>query len=63
VKSVEESFGVDTLHLTVARGYVVKLLGNARVVRWLSINRQEYLSEFQSIAQIETIAGTNAAAE
>lgn len=33
VKSVEETYGIDNLHLTVARGYVRKLLGNAGVVR------------------------------
>ena len=63
VKSVEESFGLDTLHLTVAKGYVTKLLGNARIVRWLAANRQEYLTEFQNIAEIENIAGGSAAAE
>lgn len=56
IKSVEESYGIDNLHLTLARGYVAKLLGNAAIVRWLSHNRQEYLSEFQRIAEIDTIA-------
>jgi len=55
VKSVEDSYGIDNLHLTFARGYLAKLLSNARVVRWLSTHRQEYLSEFQRIAEIETI--------
>ncbi|MBX9796514.1 MAG: ParB N-terminal domain-containing protein [Sphingomonas sp.] len=55
VKSVEDSYGIDNLHLTFARGYVAKLLSNARVVRWLSNHRQEYLSEFQRIAEIESI--------
>jgi hypothetical protein len=63
VKSIEESYGVDNLHLTFAKGYVAKLLGNARVVRWLAQNRQEYLSEFQSIAEIENIGAGKAAAE
>lgn len=63
VKSIEESYGVDNLHLTCAKGYVAKLLGNARVVRWLAQNRQEYLSEFQSIAEIENIGAGKAAAE
>jgi hypothetical protein len=57
VKSVEDTYGVDNLHLTVARGYIAKLLANARIVRWLSQRRQEYLTEFQSIAEVETIAG------
>ncbi len=63
VKSVEENYGVDNLHLTVAKGYVAKLLGNSRVLRWLSQNRQEYLSEFQAIAEIENIGTAKAAAE
>jgi hypothetical protein len=63
VKSVEDTYGVDNLHLTVAKGYVAKLLSNARVVRWLAQSRQEYLTEFQAIAEMETIATTKAAAE
>ena len=63
VKSVEETYGLDNLHLTVTKGYVRKLLGNARVVRWLSQHRQEYLTEFQSVAEIESLAPGKAAAE
>ena len=46
----------ENLHLTVAKGYVAKLLGNARVVRWLAQNRHEYLSELQNVAEIESVA-------
>lgn len=63
VKSVEDSYGVDNLHLTVAKGYVAKLLSNARIVRWLAQNRQEYLTEFQTIAEIESIGSVKRAAE
>ncbi|CUX62045.1 RepB plasmid partition [Agrobacterium deltaense Zutra 3/1] len=56
VKSVEETYGIDNLHLTVARGYVTKLLANGRVTRWLENHRQEYLGEFQKIAEIDSIA-------
>lgn len=62
VKSVEESYGIDNLHLTVAKGYVAKLMSNLRVVRWLEQNRHEYLSEFQAIAEIDSI-GMKPAAE
>lgn len=55
VKSVEETYGIDNLHLTVARGYIAKLLANNRVVRWLSTHQQDYLSEFQKIAEIDTL--------
>lgn len=55
VKSVEETYGIDNLHLTVARGYIAKLLANNRVVRWLAAHQQDYLSEFQKIAEIDTL--------
>jgi hypothetical protein len=55
VKSVEETYGIDNLHLTVARGYIAKLLANSRVVRWLATHQQDYLSEFQKIAEIDTL--------
>ena len=57
IKSVEESYGVDNLHLTVAKGYISKLLSNPRIVRWLELSRQEYLNEFQSIAEINSVGG------
>ena len=63
VKSVEDSYGVDNLHLTVAKGYVAKLLANARVVRWLAQSHQEYLTEFQTIAEIESISTAKTASE
>ena len=51
-KAFEETYGLDNLHLTVAKAYLSKLLANVRVVRWLAQNRAEYLSEFQSIAEL-----------
>jgi len=55
VESVEETYGVDNLHLTVARGYIAKLLANSRVVRWLATHQEDYLGEFQKIAEIDTL--------
>jgi len=63
IKSVEETYGVDNLHLTVAKGYICKLLANARVVRWLSQQHHEYLVEFQAIAEIQSIGKARTAAE
>ncbi|MEJ2815019.1 plasmid partitioning protein RepB C-terminal domain-containing protein [Caulobacter sp. CCG-8] len=63
IKSVEDTFGVDTLHLTVAKGYLSRLLAAGRVVRWLAQNRPEYLGEFQSIAEMRTIGNDEMAAE
>lgn len=55
VKSVEETYGIDNLHLTVARGYIAKLLANNRIVRWLTVHQQDYLGEFQKIVGIDTL--------
>lgn len=55
IKAVEETYGLDNLHLTVARAYLVKLLGNARVVRWLAQQKPEYLTEFQSITELTSL--------
>lgn len=55
VKSVDETYGIDNLHLTVARGYIAKLLANSRIVRWLTNHQQDYLGEFQKIAEIDTL--------
>lgn len=63
VKGVEETYGIDNLHLTVARGYVRKLLDNARVVRWLSQHRPEYLTEFHAVAELESLTPAATAAE
>ncbi|MEX2551924.1 MAG: plasmid partitioning protein RepB C-terminal domain-containing protein [Actinomycetota bacterium] len=63
IRMVEETYGIDNLHLTLAKGYVSKLLGNARVVRWLAQNRHEYLGEFQAVADIDSIAPAGVAAE
>ena len=56
IKSVEDSYGIDNLHLTVAKGYLAKLLSNHAIARWLGHHRQEYLAEFQRIAEMESLA-------
>jgi hypothetical protein len=52
IKTVEDDYGPDVLHLTVIKGYLVKLLANAAVVKWLAKHQPEYLKEFQSIAEM-----------
>ena len=39
----------------MAKAYVTRLLGSAQVVRWLAQHRPEYLSEFQSIAELVSL--------
>lgn len=62
IKSAEDSYGVDNLHLTVAKGYIARLLANARVVRWLAQHREEYLEEFQLIAEIGALSNATTSA-
>lgn len=55
-KMAEQSYGTDHLDLVLAKGYLTKLLGNARVVRYLAQYHQELLAEFQRIAELERVA-------
>jgi hypothetical protein len=54
-KAVEETYGENNLNLTVARGYIKKLLENAKVTRFLSTHQSEILSEFEAIAAAESL--------
>jgi DNA-binding transcriptional MerR regulator len=55
ITQIQDTYGQDHLQLTVLRGYVGKLLGNARVVRYLMQTRPEFLSEFQTIAEMDSV--------
>ncbi|MFD2173978.1 plasmid partitioning protein RepB C-terminal domain-containing protein [Rhodobacter lacus] len=60
ITQIQDSYGQDHLQLTVLRGYVGKLLGNARVVRYLMQTHPEFLSEFQTIAEMESVVPAEA---
>ena len=55
-KIAEKSYGTDHLDLVVSSGYVSKLIGNARVVRYLAQHHHEILTEFQKIAGMDAAA-------
>jgi ParB-like chromosome segregation protein Spo0J len=55
LKSVEVAYGENMLNLTVARGYIKRLLENAKVVRFLTASYRDLLSEFESTAASETV--------
>ena len=55
-KIAEQSYGTDHLDLVLAKGYLAKLLSNARIIRYLAQRHQEFLSEFQKIAELESSA-------
>jgi hypothetical protein len=52
----EKSYGTDHLDLVLTNGYLGKLLGNARVVRYLTQHHRDILTEFQKLAELETAA-------
>lgn len=52
ITSIQESYGKDHLHLTVVKGYLAKLLGNGRIVRYLRMHRPEFIGKFQTIAEM-----------
>lgn len=46
---VEQTYGQDVLRLVLARGYLVKLLENATVTRFLKQRQPEVLEQFEAI--------------
>ena len=52
-KLAEQSYGMNHLDLVLAKGYLTKLLTNAKVVRYLAQHQAEILGEFQKLADAE----------
>lgn len=59
---IDESLGTDVLNLTLMRGYLTSLIGNAKVVRYLAQNHPEFLAYFQKISEMTSLGGKAAAA-
>jgi hypothetical protein len=55
LKVIEDSHGNQVLNLVLARGYLAKLLANARVVRYLVQNHADIFRELQAIAESATL--------
>lgn len=55
VKAIEQTYGENMLNLTVARGYLKKLMDNAKVVRFMNANYRDFLTEFEAIAAAEGV--------
>ena len=53
-KIVEQSYGTDHLDLVLAKGFLAKLLKNARIVRYLAHHHSGILAEFQKLADMES---------
>lgn len=55
LRTIEESHGNQVLNLVLANGYVVRLLGNARVARYLSQHHADILHELRSISESSSL--------
>lgn len=51
ISSIQDTYGREHLQLTVIKGYIAKLLGNTRVLRYLTQHRPSFLQEFEAIAE------------
>ena len=60
MKLIEESYGPDHLNLVLARGYLVSLLNNSKVVQYLTQNHSEILGEFQRISEAASMGSETA---
>ena len=59
---VKESYGADNLNLMLAKGYLGTLLGNTKVVRYLTQYHPEILTQFQKISVMSSLGGKDAMA-
>jgi hypothetical protein len=55
-KLIEQTYGNDHLDLVLVNGYVAKLLGNARVVKFLKQHFADILGEFQKLVDVKSAA-------
>jgi hypothetical protein len=53
--ALEETYNRNVYDLTLVRGYLSKLLENARIVRFVAQQQREVLAEFQRIAEASNI--------
>ncbi|MDX9689044.1 MAG: plasmid partitioning protein RepB C-terminal domain-containing protein [Alphaproteobacteria bacterium] len=52
---IVETFGKDVLELTIVKTWLVSLLKNTKIEKYLSRHHVEFLTQFQKIAELETI--------
>jgi hypothetical protein len=56
LRLVEDTYGTDHLDLVLGRGYVSKLISNARITRYIEMYHPEFLPEFEKITETEALA-------
>ena len=56
LRAVEQTYSSDQLDLMLAAGYVNRLLGNVRIVRYLAQHHADILTEFQKLSDLQKAA-------
>lgn len=56
MKLIEDTYGPNHLNLVLARGYIVAILNNPKVERYLDQNHGEFLGEFRKLSDLTLIA-------
>lgn len=51
LKLIEESYGTETLNLVLARAYLLRLLSNNRVMRYLAQHHKDLLGALQTVVE------------
>lgn len=51
LKLIEESYGTETLNLVLARAYLLRLLSNNRVMRYLTQHHKDLLGALQTVVE------------
>jgi Trp operon repressor len=52
---VENSYGIDVLNLTLAKGYLTKLLSNATIVKYLARQHVDIFNQFQKMSELGSL--------
>jgi flagellar biosynthesis/type III secretory pathway protein FliH len=56
IKLIESSYGPDHLNLVLARGYLVTLVQNTEVTKYLAQNHGAILTEFKRLTEVFSMA-------
>ncbi|EEH5286990.1 TPA: plasmid partitioning protein, partial [Klebsiella aerogenes] len=54
-QSIQESYGSNSLKLTILISHIKKLLENPKIFHWLLRNKNEYLNELTKISDIDKL--------
>jgi hypothetical protein len=57
LKAIESDLGENVLLLMITKGYLKKLLGSNKVIKWLAQKHPDYLQGLQEIVDVDAVPG------